>query len=331
MNQQRDGELAEAQAAAKIQDALDQQRLNLQPSGNNDPKPSSYCGDGYCNLANGETCVSCPQDCGACQQPQAQKIVMMPLAQEKAKPGVTHYGGKAEVTYDLSDGSQYTTTYDEQTLNYYIQEGMLNRNIITNYQKGVRIDTLERTYGADRVQRFMLKDGIHPVIELRGTNGNTFNVDNYMAFADTEGVQKFADFIKDHSKDDQDFIRNVLLIKSQVNTYTQNIKGEPRYPVETFLEGGGDCGASSIFVASMLKAAHPEWTVKVWYVNTDAISDASNSIDHMIVSVEYPQHNYLTGQQENVRQYIETTLDDPDQAISRYNGQKIYGWSFEIH
>ena len=286
------------------------------------PELAIFCGDSICN--NGETCYSCPRDCGNCvlQQPPSKLNIPVKLKiPDKSNLGVTHYAGTAKVTYELGDGTSYTTTYDENTLNYNVIEGNYNRNIIENYRKGTSIDNLIRTFGNDRVQRFNVDGTIRPILYLTNTeNGIKFSVKNYVAFADTSGVKSFASFIRDHSSDDNDFIRNILLVKSQVNTYTYNIMGEPRYPLETFLEGGGDCGASSIFVGSMLKSAHPEWTVKIWYVNSNSISTAPDSINHAIISVKT----------DRFTEFIETTIDDPDQALSTYDGKHIEGWSFEI-
>jgi hypothetical protein len=43
----------------------------------------------------------------------------------------------------------------------------------------------------------------------------------------------------------------------------------PRYPLETFLAGGGDCEDTSILFASMIKAAPVDWEVDLVYMDSD--------------------------------------------------------------
>ncbi len=49
------------------QQVIDQMRKeNIQQQNTNDIVQQVYCGDGSCNVINGETCSSCRQDCGSC-------------------------------------------------------------------------------------------------------------------------------------------------------------------------------------------------------------------------------------------------------------------------
>lgn len=154
-------------------------------------------------------------------------------------------GGTATVNYHLLDGSQHSSTMDVRSLNNAVNEGFLNRYVIQSYRNTLSTDSVVGVVGTNRLNRFMYKGQISPVLYLKTSSGSTVNTDNYMAFEDTASVASLANYIRQNSKSDIEFVENVLYVKSQLNDYTYNIVGEPRYPLETFLEGGGDCGASS--------------------------------------------------------------------------------------
>lgn len=248
-------------------------------------------------------------------QEQAQQAV------NELKAHILFRGGNATAYFTLLDGSQHITTYDINSLNYYVLEGNYNRLIIADYNKGDNEAAVRRFFGSDRTRRFYFKGAFSPYLVLKSERGKEFRVDNYLAFIDTVSVKNLANYIKEHSKNDSEFVKNVVYLKTQLNSYTYNLMKQPRYPLETFLEGGGDCGASSLFIGNMIKAAHPEWKVQFWYVNTDSISNPSDTIDHAIVYVDNGK---------DVKYFIETTTDDADAALNRYAGKQVYGWAFDF-
>ena len=235
-------------------------------------------------------------------------------------------GGTATVNYHLLDGTQHSATYDVRNLNNAVNEGFLNRYIIKSYRSSLSTAGVASVVGTDRLNRFYYNGQISPVLYLKTSSGSTVNTDNYMAFEDTASVSTFANYIKQNSKSDMEFVQNVLYVKSQLNDYTYNIVGEPRYPLETFLEGGGDCGASSLFVGSMIKAAHPDWKVQLWYVNSNAISGPAENLNHAIVLVDSGTPPALGG----IKVFIESTAKDYNEALNSYAGQSVSGWSYDF-
>ena len=259
-------------------------------------------------------------NCQATNLQNAAQNIFNTQAINQLKANVLFEGGNATVYFTLSDGSQWTYTYDVQALNYYVVEGNYNRRIIALYRQGYSTNALTPFFSQERMNRFTYKGQMDPVILLQASGG-TIDMDNYMAFEDIQSVSNFASFIRQHSSSDQDFIRNVLYVKSQMNDYTYNIVGEPRYPLETFLEGGGDCGASTLFVGSVIKAAHPDWKVQFVAVNTNSLSSQSSSINHAILYID---------NNNGLQMSVETTAKDADTAMSYYNRQNVYGYHFDF-
>ena len=63
-------------------------------------------------------------------QEQTQQAV------NELKAHILFRGGNASAYFTLLDGSQHITTYDINSLNYYVLEGSYNRLIITDYDRG---------------------------------------------------------------------------------------------------------------------------------------------------------------------------------------------------
>jgi|GEM_PF-3118388 len=240
---------------------------------------------------------------------------------KKLKGNVLFKGGKATIHFDLLDGSGHTMSADVKGLNGYISEGGLNRHIMEVCKRGCDLGELERFVGRERIRRFFHKGSFSPYLLIKLDNGVIASAPNYLAFADTNSMKELAEYIKANSKDDREFIANVLYVKSQVNTYSHDFTKEARYPLETFLEGGGDCGASSIFVGSVIKAGHPEWIVQFWAMNGLSPENPKDGINHAIVYVNDGKSLELA---------IETTADDYKRAIEHYKGKRIRAWPFDL-
>jgi hypothetical protein len=116
------------------------------------------------------------------------------------------------------------------------------------------------------------------------------------------------------SEDDDQFIREAWNIVGQLTNYVSEKIETPRYPLETLLSGGGDCEDTSILFASMIKAARPDWQVRLIYLNADTPS-VSSKPNHVMVAVKTPDQDYI----------IETTSKMTMQPFSN-----VYGWWLEI-
>jgi len=239
---------------------------------------------------------------------------------DELESNVLFKGGNVTVNFYLNDSFRHYFVYNVSILNYYLNEGYLNRRIMSLYQDGFPASSLSVYFEQFRLNRFMYDGTPQPTIAVENAEGKTVRVRNYPAFKDTKGISSLANYVKAASASDLDFIRNVIRVKSQLNDYTYDIRGEPRYPLETFLEGGGDCGASSLLIGSMIKAAHPEWKVQMLLVDADPTSPPV-LFNHFILYVENGPGMHV---------YVETTLKDPDEAMSIYDGKQIYGKSFDF-
>ena len=242
-------------------------------------------------------------------------------ALSQCEGNVLFRGGNVTVYYYLLDGTKHASVYDVQTLNYYLMEGVYNRRIAELYGQGFSILSISQYFGQARMNRFLYKGETSPILYFQGANGSGISMVNYMAFEDMQSVSELANSIEAGSKNDSEFLRNVLYVKSQVNGYTYNLQGEPRYPLETFLEGGGDCGVSSLFVGSVIKAAHPDWKVRIMFIDSESSFASPSAINHAML---YVNNN------AGISTYIETTAQDADTALSYYQNKTVYGWSFDF-
>ena len=86
------------------------------------------------------------------------------------------------------------------------------------------------------------------------------------------------------SEDEWEFAREAFNIVAQLTVYSEDIGEDPRWPLETFTEGGGDCEDLAILYATLLKAAPYPYEVELVYMDSDNPTDPQE-INHVIVSV----------------------------------------------
>jgi hypothetical protein len=116
----------------------------------------------------------------------------------------------------------------------------------------------------------------------------------------------------------REFVSEVVNLKNQLITYGSGLGDFYRWSAETLTEGRGQCGDTSILIASLLKAgediANYGLDVYFWYCDSDYMNNPQD-VDHVIVGVEYSDGGY---------ELIETTTDE------YYTYDEIVGWNFEI-
>ena len=114
------------------------------------------------------------------------------------------------------------------------------------------------------------------------------------------------------------FVDEVVNLKNQLITYSTGLEDDYKWSAETLTEGTGNCGDTSILVASLLKAGDEEenygLTVHIWYCDSNHLKDPQE-VNHAVVGVEYRTGTY---------EIIETTSD------SYYTHDEIVGWKFEV-
>lgn len=114
------------------------------------------------------------------------------------------------------------------------------------------------------------------------------------------------------------FVNEVVNLKNQLISYGSLESGEYRWAMETLTEGQGNCGDTTILVASLLKSGDERMNygldVSIWYCDAYNMSNPQ-VINHVIVGIEYPDGDY---------DLIETTSN------YYYSYDEIIGWKFEV-
>jgi len=151
-------------------------------------------------------------------------------------------------------------------------------------------------------------------INLTRDDGSAHLVMDFRPFIDSETFTNVIRTLYQESESDGEFIREVWNIVTQLNTYSTEIEETPRYPLETFLAGGGDCEDSSILLASMIKSAPTNWDVQLVYMDADN-PENPQEVNHVLVFVDTGKEKY----------FIETTNNQEMQPYGY-----IDGWYLEI-
>ena len=145
--------------------------------------------------------------------------------------------------------------------------------------------------------------------------GETYRVVNMPAFVDPSSFKQVIPEMYSEAGSDDAFIREVWNIVTQLATYSGEINETPRYPLETFLAGGGDCEDTSILFASMIRAAPVTWDVQLIFMDIDHPTRPQN-VNHVIVYINTGSREYR----------IETT---EDKVMEPYT-EGVYGWYFKV-
>jgi hypothetical protein len=116
---------------------------------------------------------------------------------------------------------------------------------------------------------------------------------------------------------DAKFVYETWYIVSELTTYSPDIGEDPRWPLETLVEGGGDCEDFAILMASMLKASPntANWKIQMVYFDSDHPQNPQN-VNHVSLFIKT----------DEFEGYIDRSLD-PSSAETWNN---INGWYFDL-
>ncbi len=146
--------------------------------------------------------------------------------------------------------------------------------------------------------------------------GEPYRVMDFRPFVMENGFQVvIPQLYHDLNNDDQAFVHEVWYIVTQLTTYSLEIEETPRFPLETFIGGGGDCEDMAILIASMLKAAPANYVVKLVYMDIDNPTNP-RTVNHVTVWVETPS-GYKT--------FVEGTSKTIMNPFT-----EVKGWYFEV-
>ena len=150
-------------------------------------------------------------------------------------------------------------------------------------------------------------------------NGATVTVRDHTQFV-LESFTEVIDQVYDNAGSDQDFVYQVWYIVSQLTTYSYDIGEDPRWAIETFTRGGGDCEDLAILIADMIKSSKhsKNWDVQFVYFDADNPSRAKD-VNHVVVIVD----------SGGGHSFIEPTAKTLD-AMNQWNKIGISGWFFDV-
>jgi hypothetical protein len=151
-----------------------------------------------------------------------------------------------------------------------------------------------------------------PVLRLTQNPDQEIWVTDFRGFMDSSPFVNVMTDVYEQSPDDRTFITETWSMVGQMITYVFEEDEIPRYPLETLVSGGGDCEDTAVLFASMIRAAKPEWTLELVYMNSKSPSDPQGFSDHVIVFIDTGLEHY----------YIETTRTD---VMEPYT-EGVVGW-----
>lgn len=106
-----------------------------------------------------------------------------------------------------------------------------------------------------RAQILMIKPMKSTKIKKRNSSGY-YRVIDFRPFVTPGPFNGLVDSIKANTNNDKEFAYEIWSLVTQLSVYTPELEETPRWPLETLVEGGGDCEDASILIASMLTASN---------------------------------------------------------------------------
>ena len=222
-----------------------------------------------------------------------------------------------------SYAANVTKTYEGALIPPYLST--YNRTVTISFKKldgtikywNIPFDSLESSVGKGYSTRTWSFFTI-PTITLKNCSSKgTCTVQDFRVFVEPIIWKTVMASLYAESGSDEQFVKEVWHIATQLTTYSSDIGETPRYSLETFLAGGGDCEDMSILIASMLKAAPVNYNVSLIYMDGYHWT-APQTVNHVITYVSTPS-GYSTKIEGT-----ESTIMDP------YGTSGVYGWRFEV-
>lgn len=156
-------------------------------------------------------------------------------------------------------------------------------------------------------------------LKLKMPNGETVKVRDHTKFVG-QHFTKTIDQIYDNAGSDEQFLYEVWYIVSKMTKYSYDIDEDPRWALETFSRGGGDCEDTSILIADMIRSSShtANWDVKLLYFDSDNPTNPKD-VNHVLVEVRLGDQRYD----------IESTAKTDD-GLDVWAGTDIFGWRFDV-
>lgn len=139
------------------------------------------------------------------------------------------------------------------------------------------------TLDVDTYRYWIGRDEPTDTVTLNTDTGPVRMVD-FTKYVKTSTFEDVLTSLYENSEDEYEFAREAFNIVAQLTVYSEDIGEDPRWPVETFTEGGGDCEDLAILYATFLKASPYPYEIELVYMDSDNPTDPQE-INHVIVSV----------------------------------------------
>jgi len=202
-------------------------------------------------------------------------------------------------------GSYPKATLDDQTVKWEFYDSRNNFYVwtlpIESYESYIRATEPQNTF------------------RLQMDNGNVVTVRDHTQFV-RESFKEVIDQVYDNAGSDRVFVYEVWYIVSQLTTYSTDIGEDPRWAVETFTRGGGDCEDLAILIADMIRSSKhsKNWDMEFVYFDSDNPSRAEK-VNHVAIKIDFGEgHSFL--------EPTAKTLD----ALDYWNERGISGWYYDV-
>lgn len=161
---------------------------------------------------------------------------------------------------------------------------------------------------------------------LRSDQGIEYAVRDHTKFVDSSSFSPWVDHVFEKVSFDNDlnasssnsqFVYELWYIVSQLTAYSPDIGEDPRWPLETLVEGGGDCEDFAILMASLLKASSHtrDWHIQMVYFDIENRSNPK-SVNHVSLVVKNDE--------------FETFLDRSLDPSKKETWENVDGWYFDL-
>jgi hypothetical protein len=133
------------------------------------------------------------------------------------------------------------------------------------------------------------------LLYLSNTNiGGTYTIKDLRGYVQADFFTNVISGFTD-GKTDRGFVQEVVNFKDQIVTYGSGLGDYYRWPAETITEGRGQCGDTTILMASLFKAgenrAHYGLSIYIWYCDSNHMT-SPQTVNHAIVEVKYADGTY---------------------------------------
>lgn len=161
---------------------------------------------------------------------------------------------------------------------------------------------------------------------LHSEHGVVYSVRDHTKFVDSSSFSHWADDVfervnfndgMNQTSRNSQFVYEVWYIISQLTAYSPDIDEDPRWPLETLVEGGGDCEDFAVLVASILRASPhtKDWQIQLVYFDSDH-PDQPENVNHVSLFIKT----------DEFETYVDRSLDPSKNESWEY----INGWYFDV-